>query len=119
MTENFRRISLESAPRSELHDALGLTGCEVSVNALPAGATQFEGFCIIKSVSVRQNIKGTDYLDLVLADAEGEAVADECRPELGAGREDVGGDGVGEVCGGGAQAGSPTVATGLKSFAIS
>ena len=38
MTENFRRISLESAPRSELHDALGLTGCEVSVNALPAGA---------------------------------------------------------------------------------
>ena len=45
------------------------------LNALPAGATQFEGFCIIKSVSVRQNIKGTDYLDLVLADAEGEAVA--------------------------------------------
>ena len=38
MTENFRRISLESAPRTELHDALGLTGCEVSVNALPAGA---------------------------------------------------------------------------------
>ena len=30
--------SLESAPRTELHDALGLTGCEVSVNALPAGA---------------------------------------------------------------------------------
>ena len=45
------------------------------LNALPAGVTQFEGFCIIKSVSVRQNIKGTDYLDLVLADAEGEAVA--------------------------------------------
>ena len=38
MTENFRRISLECAPRTELHDALGLTGCEVSVNALPAGA---------------------------------------------------------------------------------
>lgn len=38
MTENFRRISFESAPRTELHDALGLTGCEVSVNALPAGA---------------------------------------------------------------------------------
>lgn len=35
MTENFRRISLECAPRTELHDALGLTGCEVSVNALP------------------------------------------------------------------------------------
>lgn len=38
MTENFRRISLECALRTELHDALGLTGCEVSVNALPAGA---------------------------------------------------------------------------------
>lgn len=35
MTENFRRISLECAPRTELHDALGLTGCEVSVNARP------------------------------------------------------------------------------------
>jgi len=45
------------------------------LNRLPQGATTFEGFCLIKSVSVRQNIKGTDYLDLVLADCEGEAVA--------------------------------------------
>ena len=38
MSANFAKLSLEAAPRTELHDALGLTGCEVSVNALPAGA---------------------------------------------------------------------------------
>lgn len=38
MSENFQKISLEEAPRTELHDKLGLTGCEVSVNRLPAGA---------------------------------------------------------------------------------
>ena len=38
MSENFAKVSLQDAPRTELHDALGLTGCEVSVNALPAGA---------------------------------------------------------------------------------
>ncbi|RRD69528.1 MULTISPECIES: cupin domain-containing protein [unclassified Desulfovibrio] len=27
-----------SSPRTELHDALGLTGCEVSFNEMPAGA---------------------------------------------------------------------------------
>ena len=45
------------------------------LNRLPQGTTQFEGFCLVKSVSVRQNVKGTDYLDFVLADCEGEAVA--------------------------------------------
>ncbi len=35
----------------------------------------FEGFCIIKTVAVKTNIKGTEYLDLVLADCEGECVA--------------------------------------------
>lgn len=40
-----------------------------------ANGAQFEGFCLIKSVAVRQNIKGSDYLDLVLADAGGEAAA--------------------------------------------
>lgn len=38
MSKNFAKISLHEAPRSELHDALGLTGCELSVNHLPAGA---------------------------------------------------------------------------------
>ncbi len=35
----------------------------------------FEGYCIIKSVAVKANIKGAEYLDLVLADCEGEGVA--------------------------------------------
>ena len=34
-----------------------------------------EGFCIVKSAAVRQNVKGTDYLDMVLADADGEIAA--------------------------------------------
>ena len=36
---NFAKLSLAAdAPRAELHDALKLTGCEVSFNNLPAGA---------------------------------------------------------------------------------
>lgn len=38
MTETFKLISVKEAPRIELHDQLGLTGCEVSLNRLPAGA---------------------------------------------------------------------------------
>lgn len=38
MSENFKLISVGEAPRTELHDQLGLTGCEVSINTLPAGA---------------------------------------------------------------------------------
>lgn len=35
---NFAKLSLAAdAPRAELHDALKLTGCEVSFNNLPAG----------------------------------------------------------------------------------
>ena len=34
-----------------------------------------EGFCFIKSAAVRTDVKGTEYLDLVLADSEGECVA--------------------------------------------
>lgn len=40
-----------------------------------ASGQTFEGFVLIKSVAVRQNVKGADYLDLVLADCEGEATA--------------------------------------------
>ena len=32
----------------------------------------FEGFCLVKSASVKTNIKGTEYLDLILADSEGD-----------------------------------------------
>lgn len=34
-----------------------------------------EGFCIVKSVQIKCNVKGVDYLDLILTDCEGEAIA--------------------------------------------
>ena len=34
-----------------------------------------EGFCLIKSVAARTDVKGSEYLDLVIADSEGECVA--------------------------------------------
>ena len=36
---NYNKISIKDEPRTELHDALGLTGAEISINALPAGAS--------------------------------------------------------------------------------
>lgn len=35
---NYSKINVGSEPRVELHDTLGLTGAEISFNALPAGA---------------------------------------------------------------------------------
>ena len=35
---NFNKVSVRPEARTELHDLLGLTGAEVSVNHLPAGA---------------------------------------------------------------------------------
>ena len=35
---NYNKISIKDEPRTELHDALKLTGAEISVNSLPAGA---------------------------------------------------------------------------------
>lgn len=35
----------------------------------------FEGFCIVKGIAVRSNSKGNPYLDLILADGEGEGTA--------------------------------------------
>ncbi|MBQ9313723.1 MAG: cupin domain-containing protein [Clostridia bacterium] len=34
---NYKKVSLENAPRVELHDKLGLTGAEISVNTISAG----------------------------------------------------------------------------------
>ncbi|MDO4851875.1 MAG: HD domain-containing protein [Clostridia bacterium] len=34
-----------------------------------------EGYCLVKSVSARTDVKGSEYLDFVLADSEGECVA--------------------------------------------
>lgn len=36
---NYSKISIKNEPRVELHDALSLTGAEISVNSLPAGAS--------------------------------------------------------------------------------
>ncbi|MDE6585181.1 MAG: cupin domain-containing protein [Clostridia bacterium] len=36
---NYSKINIKDEPRTELHDALKLTGAEISVNALPAGAS--------------------------------------------------------------------------------
>ena len=35
---NYTKTSAAAGPRAELHDVLGLTGAEISVNELPAGA---------------------------------------------------------------------------------
>ena len=39
-----------------------------------ASASQVEGFCIVKSVGIKTNVKGAAYLDMVLADAGGEVL---------------------------------------------
>ena len=36
---NFSKISVANDPRTELHDSLGLTGAEISINHLPAGGS--------------------------------------------------------------------------------
>ena len=40
--------------------------------AINGNANQVEGFCLVKSVTRKNNVKGVEYLDLVLADADGE-----------------------------------------------
>ncbi len=35
--KSYTKISIKDEPRTELHDALNLTGAEISVNVLPAG----------------------------------------------------------------------------------
>lgn len=37
--KNFSKVSVAEEVRTELHDLLNLTGAEVSINALPAGAS--------------------------------------------------------------------------------
>ena len=36
---NFKKVSVAEGARTELHDALNLTGAEISINELPAGAS--------------------------------------------------------------------------------
>lgn len=39
MASNFNKIGVKDGARIELHDALSLTGAEISVNTLPKGAS--------------------------------------------------------------------------------
>ena len=36
---NFKKVSVTEEARTELHDVLSLTGAEISINKLPAGAS--------------------------------------------------------------------------------
>ena len=36
---NYSKVSTKNDLRTELHDQLGLTGAEISINHLPAGAS--------------------------------------------------------------------------------
>jgi 3'-5' exoribonuclease len=44
-------------------------------NVVNASTNQIEGFCVIKSVALKSNVKGSDYLDFTLCDAGGEISA--------------------------------------------
>ncbi len=39
MAENYSKVGVGEGARTELHEALHLTGAEVSINVLPAGAS--------------------------------------------------------------------------------
>ena len=62
---NFKKVSVAEEARVELHDLLGLTGAEVSINALPAGA----------SVPFVHSHKNNEEIYAVL-EGEGKAVID-------------------------------------------
>lgn len=44
-------------------------------NVINDATNQVEGFCIIKNVQLKVNVKGSEYLDFTLADADGEVNA--------------------------------------------
>ena len=71
---NFKKVSVETGARVELHDLLSLTGAEISVNSLPAGA----GVPFVHSHKQNEEIYG------VLA-GRGRAVIDGETVELAAG----------------------------------
>lgn len=71
---NFSKISVAQDARTELHDKLSLTGAEVSINNLPAGA----------SVPFIHSHKNNEEIYVVLA-GKGKAVIDGEDVELAAG----------------------------------
>ena len=72
--KNFNKVSVAQDARTELHDKLSLTGAEVSVNNLPAGA------CVPFVHSHNNN----EEIYVVLA-GKGKAVVDGETVELAAG----------------------------------
>ena len=71
---NYSKLSIKNEPRTELHDALNLTGAEISVNTLPAGA----------SVPFVHAHKQNEEIYAVL-EGKGYAVIDDEKVELSAG----------------------------------
>ena len=65
---NFKKVNVTEDPRTELHDALGLTRAEISINHLPAGASvpfvhshkKTEEIYIILSGKGKASIDGED-----------------------------------------------------------
>ena len=72
--KNFDKVSVAQDARTELHDKLSLTGAEVSVNNLPAGAC----------VPFVHSHKNNEEIYVVLA-GKGKAVVDGETVELAAG----------------------------------
>ena len=72
--KNFNKISIKDEPRTELHDVLGLTGAEISINALPAGA----GVPFVHSHKQNEEI-------YAIIDGKGYAIIDGEKTELAAG----------------------------------
>ena len=71
---NFSKVSVEREARTELHDKLSLTGAEISINNLPAGA----------SVPFIHSHKNNEEIYVVL-EGKGKAVIDGEEVELGTG----------------------------------
>ena len=71
---NYSKVSVANDPRTELHDQLGLTGAEISINHLPAGA----------SVPFVHYHKMNEEIYLILS-GKGKAVVDGDTIELAAG----------------------------------
>ena len=71
---NFKKVSVETGARVELHDLLSLTGAEISVNSLPAGA----GVPFVHSHKQNEEIYG-------VLSGRGRAVIDGETVELSAG----------------------------------
>ena len=71
---NYKKISVGEEARTELHDSLALTGAEISINILPAGA----------SVPFVHSHKQNEEIYAILS-GEGRAVIDGESVELKAG----------------------------------